>query len=83
MGHIAKQQINSSFGTFTQGHEVPDDLPPEVRAAWLKAGIIGDLEEEAAPIERATATAPEQATAPAQRRLTKPKAVGSKPAPKG
>jgi len=87
---IAKQQINSGYGTFQAGHGLSDSIPPHVVDAWIEAGIVEDTDSSSAVIETATAPAVETATAPRQTsekaahvRLTKPKAVGSKPASKG
>jgi hypothetical protein len=61
--HIATQTIASAFGTFHVGDEIDADLHPDVRNAWLAAGII-----EEAPIvtdaEQPTPAAPEPAPTP-------------------
>lgn len=91
MAHRATQQINSGFGTFAAGHELPADLPPGVLDAWTEAGIAEPVLEAAAepdeaappaapaPIEKAVAPGPEKAVAPRQRT---PAAPRSKAGPK-
>jgi len=91
MAHRALTQINSGFGTFAAGHELPADLPPGVLDAWTEAGIaepVSELAPEpdapadppaAKPIEIATAPAPEKAVAPRQRTPAAPKAKPTAP----
>lgn len=72
---IANQTIASGFGTFPKGSEIPDDLPPATRDAWLEAGIIGEpIDEPAdqAPIETATAAPAERAVGRRLRRTGHP-----------
>lgn len=82
MRHIATQTIAGGFGTFHVGDEIDGDLHPDVRDAWLAAGIIEEApaaEEEAPAKPKPALKAPakpkqrrfvEKATAAPQERST-------------
>jgi hypothetical protein len=67
----ATQGISSGFGTYRPGDPIDLEAAAAVIPAWLAAGIAEDVPEEE-PVsetpkpEKATRSAPERATAPAQ-----------------
>jgi hypothetical protein len=65
--YIATQTIAGGFGTFHPGDEIDNDIHPDVRDAWLAAGII---EERAAVAEEAPAAKPAK---PARKAPAKPR----------
>jgi hypothetical protein len=48
MSIVAKQRINSGYGTFDPGAGF-DGVPDDVVATWVEAGIAGETEPAAEP----------------------------------
>ncbi len=82
--YVATQTIAGGFGTFHVGDEIDADIHPDVRDAWLAAGIIEEAlivtdadepkaahPDEAASPEKATAPAPDTADRPQRRFVEK------------